>query len=281
MASIDGEVTPLARAAIPVTDRGLLFGDHVFEIARAQRAWLVDGDAHLARLARSAAACGLPPPAAALGAWIAATIDAAAEPAAVARVIWTAGDGTAVRRRRAQPGRAVVLVEPFTPSPSVGVRLVTRTVERCGRTGALVPAGAKTGSYLASVLALAAADAVGADDALLVDPDDRVLETATSNVAIVEGGRVTIADGPVLLGVTAARLVQLLSADGVAIARGLVTRARLDRADEVFTTSSRRGVTAVLAIDGAVKGFGPTTRRAIDRYDGWITSGRAGPPLAL
>ena len=55
MASIDGVVTALAAAAIPVTDRGLLFGDHVFEIARVVDDRIIDGDAHLARLVAGAA----------------------------------------------------------------------------------------------------------------------------------------------------------------------------------------------------------------------------------
>ena len=62
MASIDGVVTALAAAAIPVTDRGLLFGDHVFEIARVVDDRIIDGDAHLARLVAGAARCGLPAP---------------------------------------------------------------------------------------------------------------------------------------------------------------------------------------------------------------------------
>jgi branched-chain amino acid aminotransferase len=283
VASIDGALAPLATAAVPVTDRGLRFGDQVFEVARACGPRVVDRAAHLARLATSAAACRLPPPPAALDGWLDAALAAAAEPDATVRVLWTAGDGPGLARDGG-PGRAIVIVEPWQPGPPRALRLHTLAVDRSGRTGALVPAAAKTGSYLASVLALAAAHDAGADDALLVDDRGHVLETATGNLAIVEGDAVVFAAGANLPGVTAARVAQLLTAAGVAVSTAVIPRARLDAADEVLVTSSRRGVAAVAAIDGVVKRPGRILTRAFDRYAAWIDSGadeRSGPPLAL
>src|SRR5262245_25457533 len=45
---------PLAEAAVPVTDRGLLFGDGVYEVYRLYRGRPFRMAAHLARLRRSA-----------------------------------------------------------------------------------------------------------------------------------------------------------------------------------------------------------------------------------
>ncbi|MEZ4404305.1 MAG: aminotransferase class IV [Kofleriaceae bacterium] len=277
MASIDGVLSGLAEARIPVTDRGLLFGDHVFEVARVIDGRVVDGAAHLERLAASARLCRLPPLPSALAAWIGATVAAAAAPSGSLRVMWTRGDGVGLTLDGAARGRCVVTVEPWTPPARTAIRLATVAVDATGRTGALVPAAAKSGSYLASVLALAAAHAADADDALLVDPAGRALETAAASLAIVAGGAVWFARGASLPGVTAARVKRLLAATGVAVADAALTVAQVQAADEVFVTSSRRGVVAVAAVDGVARAPGPTTRRAQEIYDGWVSCGEADP----
>ncbi|KAB2884067.1 MAG: D-amino acid aminotransferase, partial [Kofleriaceae bacterium] len=40
---------PLDEARVPITDRGFLWGDHVFEVVRVEGGRLCDGEAHLAR----------------------------------------------------------------------------------------------------------------------------------------------------------------------------------------------------------------------------------------
>jgi branched-chain amino acid aminotransferase len=283
-ASIDGEISPLASARIPIADRGLLFGDHVFEIALAIGPRVIDGAAHLARLASSASLCGLPPPPAELPRWIAALIAHAEVARAVVRVMWTAGDGVGVRRSRPTRGRAIVTVVADTAVDGGGLRLIQRRVDRAGRGGMLVPAGAKHGNYLGSVLALEAAVTAGGDDALLVDDDAHVLETATANVAIVVGTSVRFATGAILPGVTAARVATLARAGGREATFTPVTVTELAAADEVLVTSSRRGVVPVVAIDGKVRNHGPITLDLAARYREWIASGRddvEAAPLAL
>ncbi len=281
VASIDGAIAPLAAAAVPLTDRGLLFGDHVFEVARVSRGWVVDGARHLARLADSAAACRLPPPPAALAAWITAAIAAAAEPEATLRVMWTAGDGAGLARDPAARGRAIAIVEPWAPPAVVTpVRLVTRVIDPSGRTGALVPVTAKAGSYLASVLALDAARAAGADDALLIDAAGHVLETATASVAIIDRRGLVIAAGACLPGVTMARVGALAAALGVPVTAAVVDRASLAQADEVLVTSSRRGVVAVVRVDDVAYAAGPRTAQIATAYADWIVGGAQADRLA-
>ena len=56
LANVNGEILPLARATVPVLDRGFLFGDAVYEVLRvyAGRPWLEAE--HFARLEHSLAA---------------------------------------------------------------------------------------------------------------------------------------------------------------------------------------------------------------------------------
>src|SRR5437762_13426175 len=51
---LDGELVPIERACIPVTDEGLLRGDGVFEVVRLYEARPFALDEHLDRMERSA-----------------------------------------------------------------------------------------------------------------------------------------------------------------------------------------------------------------------------------
>lgn len=266
MAWIDGEVTPLADARVPVTDRGFLWGDHVFEVIRAEGLRLCDGPAHLDRLAASAELVRMVAPVR-QDVIIAATetLRHAGLGTASVRIIWTRGDSSAVGPAAAS--RLVVMAEPLRPAPD-GVRLVS---VRGPRVGGLIPAVAKTGNHLGSVLALAAATAAGADDALIIDEDDAVLETASANLFVVEpDGLVVTPTGALLPGVTAARIVALLTEAGHTVTAARVSLARAQAATELFITSSRRGVVAVRALDGIERETGPTTVAAAEAYAAWL-----------
>ncbi len=269
MAWIDGVVGPLASARVPVTDRGFLWGDHVFEIIRAERGVLCDGALHLARLATSAGLVRMPPPDLdAIRRAIGATAAAAAESSAAVRVMWTRGDGHGLDPTTAGPPRLVVMVEALGSAPA-GVRLATL---RARRGDALVPAAAKTGNYLASVLAIAAAADAGADDALLVDADGCALETATANLFVVDSAGIVTPTGAILNGVTAVRVAALLAAAGYAVAPARVSIERVRAAAELFVTSARRGPVPVVAIDGVPRPVGPVARAAMTAYAAWIAS---------
>jgi branched-subunit amino acid aminotransferase/4-amino-4-deoxychorismate lyase len=94
-------------------------------------------------------------------------------------------------------------------------------------------------------------------------------------VFAVAGGRVHAAGGAALPGVTAARVAALLAAGGVEIEVAPVSADTLAGAEEIFVTSSRRGVTPVVALDGRDLVVGPTTRRAIAAYDAWAAESAA------
>jgi hypothetical protein len=53
-ASVDGTITPLDEATVPVTDRGFLYGDSVYEVFRTYGGVPFFGAEHWQRLLRSA-----------------------------------------------------------------------------------------------------------------------------------------------------------------------------------------------------------------------------------
>src|SRR5947208_8893836 len=60
LASVDGEIMPVADAVIPATDEGLIRGDGVFEVIRVYDGRPFALEDHLTRLQRSAVNLRLP-----------------------------------------------------------------------------------------------------------------------------------------------------------------------------------------------------------------------------
>src|SRR5262245_17529181 len=59
---LNGKFVPEDQAQVSIFDRGLLFGDGVYEVAAILNGKLLDADMHLARLERSLAAISIPSP---------------------------------------------------------------------------------------------------------------------------------------------------------------------------------------------------------------------------
>ena len=59
IAYLNGQYLPLAETRVSVLDRGFLFADGIYEVAAVLDGRLIDNDAHLARMARSAGELGI------------------------------------------------------------------------------------------------------------------------------------------------------------------------------------------------------------------------------
>jgi branched-subunit amino acid aminotransferase/4-amino-4-deoxychorismate lyase len=223
-------------------DDALLRGRSVFETTRvyAGRPFLLDR--HLARFARSSEQVGLPAPDVGECERLAGlVIGAAAEPNLALRLYWTGRD-------------LVVTAAGIDPELEVlrgrGLRLVAVPWS----TGAL--AGAKSMSYAENMAAQDAAVAAGADDALFVSSDGRVLEAPTANVFWREGNTLLTPalDLPILAGVTRGLVLEIAEQETV---EGAFPLARLLEADEAFVCSSIREVMPVASVDGRTFPIGP------------------------
>jgi branched-chain amino acid aminotransferase len=274
---LDGQVVAPEQARISVFDRGFLYGDSVVEVLRTVRGRAVDLDAHLDRLARSQHAVRLAPVASrTVAAAIEATLSAADEREARIRVIVSRGPGDMKEDLAALgPPLLVVIVEPLRlPVPAAYERgAAAVTIGAVPAPVALAP-GIKPGSYLATVLALALARDAGADEAIRLDGEGRVVEGATSNVfAVIDGEARTAPPALGLLaGVTRGRLLALMREGGLPVAEVPFRPTELAAADEVFLTSSIRGVMPVTRLDGRDLSAGPVTRRAMALYQGYLDS---------
>jgi branched-chain amino acid aminotransferase len=248
LASVDGRITPTAEATIPLRDDGLYRGDGAFEVIRlygGQPFALAD---HLDRLERSAAAIQLEFDRAGLEREIGALLAEAGEAEGQLRLIVTRG------------GRRVAATEPL-PAHGESLRLATVTYSPT-----VILNGVKSLSYAANMQATRLAEAQGADEAVLVQPDGTVLEPPTSAIFWVspQGAlRTPALDNGVLESITRDRLVKALDVE-----EGAWPVADLRAAREAFLASTTREIQPVAAIDGhdLAEAPGPRTREAREAF---------------
>ena len=113
------------------------------------------------------------------------------------------------------------------------------------------------------------------DNALVTDAIGNVAETATANIFMVKDGEVftPIPNGTFLAGITRARHMKNLRADGVRVHETVLGYDDFHAADEVFMSGNMMKVTPVTSFEDTQYQMGPVTRRARDLYWDWAHSG--------
>jgi len=254
-------------ARISVFDRGLLYGDGCFEVLRTWDGVARDLDAHLDRLYETAKFLELqalerPRLVEAVYRTIAAAHEEPGE--RKLRIMLTRGPGALGERLRDLPkGHAIVIVEPLGEQPTeISLAIVDWPVPR--RRGR----GHKTLAYLDNIVARELARAADADEAVRLDDAGHVIEGATCNIfAVIKGTVVTPPTGRgVLPGIVRAQVLELCAREGIAATVRDVSQRELRSADELFVTSSLRGVVPVTVLDKTLRSTGPITPRIAHAY---------------
>jgi branched-chain amino acid aminotransferase len=275
---IGGRLWTPEQAAVPVFDRGFLFGDSVYETVGTNRGRLVFLDDHLDRLARSAERLYLRlPPRDEIERAVRDTLAAAENSESRVRIMVTRGDGMVdLDPAAASQPRLVVIVQPLGGPPpelyekgaEVEIVSVTRNLPR-----AIDPA-VKSGNYLNNVLAMGEArrHRPSVHEAILCAANGSVAEGATSNVFAVIASqlRTPAVDVGILDGVTRGKVLQVARTNGISCQEvSFMSPDDLRRADEAFLTSSVRSVLPVTRVDGLALGDGKPgalTRRLMGLY---------------
>jgi branched-chain amino acid aminotransferase len=272
-------------AKISVFDRGFLYGDSVYETMRTSGGHPVELSRHLARLHRSGEGIGLPIPFGddALRTIIAETHAATTNPESHVRVVVTRGVGPLMLDpRKSEDPTLVVIAQPLVvPEEAAYQRGIAVVIVGTTKTGGGLDPAIKSGNYLGSILALRRALAEGGDDAVLCSHEGDIAEGVTSNVFAVIDGRLRTPDLEVglLAGITREVVCELAAELGDTVHTGKIWPDELRRADEVFLTSSVRGIMPVTKVDGRVIGSGregPITGRLRERYAAYLTAWSTG-----
>ncbi|QKW05542.1 aminodeoxychorismate lyase [Streptomyces sp. NA04227] len=256
---LDGALRDQESARISVRDHGLTVGDGVFESVKTLAGRPFALTRHLDRLARSAAGLGLPAPDPdEVRRAVAAVTAADPAPLGFLRITYTGGVSPFGSQRGDEPPTLVVAHAEVTRRPdTTAVITVPWTRNEHGAT-----AGLKTTSYAENVIALARAREQGASEALFANTAGQLCEGTGSNVFVVLDGELLTPplDSGCLAGITRALTVQWTGARERALPLDV-----LERAEEIFLTSTLRDVQAVARVDGRqLPGApGPVTTKAM------------------
>ncbi len=255
---LNGALVPRAEAKVSVFDAGFVLGDGVWEGLRLHKGRLLFLGAHLDRLfaGLKTIALELGLTREALTAEIHRTLAAnGMTHGAHLRLMVTRGEKAAVNQDpRNWLGRPTIVItaEYKDPSPEIvtrGLSLATSSI-RC-TPAHMFDMRLNSHSRLGLIRALLDAIAVGADEALMLDPDGFVSSCNATNFFWVKDGRVMTSTGDYCFnGVTRANVIDLCRAEGVPITLGDFELDDVHAADEAFVTGTFGGLTPVREIDG-------------------------------
>jgi len=257
LASVDGRITPTAEAVVPLKDDGLYRGDGVFEVVRIYQDRpfaLID---HLDRMVASADRLHLEFDRAALERDVEALLGRAAESAPGGDGEQTGGLDAQMRLITTRGGRRIAALEPIA---NYGETIPVATVRYAPT---LILNGVKSLSYAANMHATRLARETGAEEAVLVTPEGKILEPPTSGIFWVnaEGElRTTELGAGILASITRERVMRDLEAE-----TGHWPLEDMLGGREAFLVSSTREVQGVSTIDGqelSETAPGPVTREA-------------------
>lgn len=267
---LNGHFVSEAEAVVPVNDRGFMYGDGLFETMRVVNGKPFRLAQHLERLACGADFLKIKPPftPGELVKFAAQLIEQNQMPDAILRVTLTRGPGG--RGYTPNAGGRPTVVMTLHPAPtlenSAGWKLITSFF----RMAAADPlASFKTTSKLLHVMARAEAAEKGADEALLLNTNGEVAETASGNIFWVHAGKIcTVPTGQgALPGVTRAVVLEICRSLGLPTNQCSIQPEQLRHAQGIFVTQSAFGVVPVVSFDGVPVALSPAVDQIAGAYN--------------
>lgn len=268
LAWMNGHVVPFASATVPIDDRGLQFGESLYEVVPVTGGKVRLLAEHVARMRRAAPEIGCEAGVPDLPDWerlCEALLSR--EPITEGLLYAQVTGGAAPREHVPEPEPEPTFFAYVTPfrfprDPEVrrGISAITLPDSRWARRDL------KTTMLLPAVLAKREAKRRGAQEALFVGPSDLVHEGASSNVFAVDGDTlVTPSQSARLLpGTMRPLVVEVARAAGFPVESTELPLSRLIGAREVFVTSSSQLVMPIVALDGRRVGSGEAGPVALD-----------------
>jgi branched-chain amino acid aminotransferase len=267
-------------AVMRAADHGTWQGTLVFDGARAYEGATPDLDLHCARIVRSAETMGLAPPASAreIEALVREGVrrHGSDRPLYLRPMMWSTEATPALIDAVPESTVLAICIEdlPFRePGP---MTLTVSPFRRPSPDAALCEAKAAC-HYPNNARVVREARARGFHNALSLDQEGHVAETASTNVFLVRGGVVEtpVANGTFLNGITRQRVIRLLRDDGYDVRETTLDVADFARADEIFMTGNANKVVPVTRFEEREIGAGPVAARAAALYRDFAHQGLA------
>jgi len=258
-------------AIIRAADHVAWLGSQVFDGARAFEGVMPDLDLHCARLPRSAEALGMIPTTSGeeIAALVRDRVKAFPKEAElyIRPMMWSTESGAGVIDLDPESTAFAICIEEMAMPSIEGFSLTVAPYRRPRQDMALTEA--KAGSlYANNARIMAYARKQGYSNALSLDVDGNVAETASTNVFLIRDGVVftPVPTGCFLNGLTRQRVIGLLRADGYEVVETTLTLDDFRQADEIFATGNIAKVMPVSKLEDRDLGIGPVSLRARQLY---------------
>lgn len=259
---LNGSFLQKQDAAISILDRGLLFGDSIYEVIPVENAQLIGFELHMERLNRNLNEVKIPITRTNRE-WKNICEQLIRHNGNDRHLYLQISRGTAAERLLQYPAKLAPTVFGF--SLARGNEDEARQLKNRGFRVATAPdirwqrCDIKSTSMLASALTLTDGAAKGCDEVLLYNSRNELTEGCSVNVLVMKNGILATPalDNQILPGITRHILLSILrDKTDTIIEERPVSMAEVHAADEVLLTSSTRSVVAVVEIDGKAIGDG-------------------------
>ena len=276
LVSINGDIFTKDQAKISVFDRSFLFGDSVYEVTKSVNGRPQFLEEHLDRLENSAFLIDIPFRGIRnkiknnlLSLNKKLSLDEA-----YFRIIITRGVSYSCNIGSTDSAPNIIIIaKKLTPYPSdwyeKGVSLMVskfrRNHQRC------LDPNAKSGNYLNNILALNEAKKAGFYDAIMLNLDNKVAESTTSNIWFIKNGIIYSPEDQsgLLKGITRKILFKVCRDMNLEVVLRPVTMRDLEGADELFISSATKEIIPVTKLRTSIdKDFkiGKLTKDLMKKY---------------
>lgn len=256
-----------AQSEISVLDRGLLYGDGLFETIRVARGKVCLWSQHMQRLTYGCTRLGLPQPdVGGLAAEVESLIKD--QDQAVIKILLTRGEG---QRGFASPKPVhvtrIVLLQPFPDDYKDRAKRGIKTI-LCRTRLAKQPvlAGLKHLNCLQQVMARNEWDDPEIMEGFMLDESDNVIEGCMSNVFVVDKGKLFTPDlaSCGVAGVVRECILSLAQDLGLELDIKKISKQQFLQADEIFISNSLIGVWPVNQLEQRILPVGSITQRIME-----------------
>ena len=250
---------------ISILDRGLQYGDGVFETVAYRNGRAEFLEQHLTRLFTSCQLLAIDfKQHDELRAELTSVCQHLNDQKAVIKITVTRGEGTRgyFSDNKALPTR-IIAIYPYPKHPEhyqtggVILRFCEQPLSINSRL-----AGIKHLNRLEQVLARNEWDDPDIAEGIMSDDEDNIIEGTMSNIFIVESDKLVtpVVTRAGIAGVIRAQVIQLATISGMSVQEGVITRKALAEADEVFVCNSVIGIWPVSAISNKLYPVGLITQ---------------------
>ncbi len=264
---LNGTYLPIEEAKISPLDRGFLFGDGIYEVIPSYAGKKIGFKAHMERMNDGFKAIGLK-----LN-WSNSQWEELCDilieknGGGSLGIYLQVSRGADTKRFHGFPNNvkptifamALTLQTPETPDLKTAKSFALTSIEdlrwkRCQ---------IKSTSLLGNVLHFQESHDSGAQEALLFNDKQELTEASTANIFVIKNGVIAtpVKSNQILHGITRALVIDILANDGsLAVEERIVTMDEVNHADEIWITSSTKGIMPVTQLDDKPVGSGQVGR---------------------